>query len=538
MKATLLTVAISAISVGKLNPRKDFNEVAMKELADSIKEKGILQPLLLRPLGKDKYELVCGNRRLLAAKAAGVQEIPAKIEEMTDDQAIEAMIIENMQRVDVHPMEEAAAMKHLIDKKGKTIQDISTTIGKPASYVAKRLKLNDLIDVLQRGYVAGDMKMETAFNVCVLTKEYQEAIVKTKRYKVGNSFNVSDWDIRQYKQDLRNAPFDTKDPNLKKEMGACEGCQHNTAANTVLFPELAGQATCLLAKCFQEKAELSYKQELAKSIEDPAIILVVNHQEMTAPGNALIKQGHTVLKSGYNWGDNSDFEVVNKPDKKSIETGKFNKAFVVDGTNKGLYIYIKIKKKSPGKVKKGSAPEKINVQAEIKRMADNEKRKKELDSEKMLPLYYDALEKNKNFLNDKPLSKTEMVAAIIVLGQSFGFKTEMEEKFEKLTKYDISGSNHGDRGAKEYFKIRKETPATLQKNINLLVRCLILDKCLPFKGENPDDSCRGAAIVELAGDYCPVQAKKINADQMEVRKKREASLKARIDQLKSVNKKK
>ena len=532
-KDTLLTVAIASITIGKLNPRKDFNETALKELSESIKEKGILQPILLRPIGKDKYELVCGNRRLLAAQAVGIKEIPAKIEEMSDEQAIEAMIVENMQRVDVHRMEEAAAMKHLIDKKGKTIQDIATTIGKPASYVAQSLKLNDLIEILQKGFLAGDFNVKTAFNVAILTKESQEQIVKNRRYKVGNNFAVSDWDLRQYKQDLKNAPFDTKDPELNKTMGACTNCQHNTASNTVLFPEQAGQSVCLLAKCFQEKVEKSFAQELKKAIEDPSVILICNHHELTSYAKNLSKQ-HQVLKSGYGWGENSDYEVISKPDKKSIDTGKFNKAYVVDGTNKGTYCYIKIKKKSPGKVKKGSAPEKINVQAEIKRMADAEKRKKEIDNNKSFVKYHEALDNNKAYVTDKPLTKSELIAANIILLNAIGWNGSYDEDAEKALKIEKNNTTD-DKG---YKKLAKETPAVLSKNVNRLIRWLILDKAQPANESREGHGDLDTAFVPIVREACPKEAKKIQDEQNAEAKKREARLKERIDQLKKPIKKK
>jgi ParB family chromosome partitioning protein len=126
-------------------PRKFYDESAMQELIQSVKEKGILQPILVRPNGNG-FVLVCGERRYRASVAAGLTEIPTVIRHLSDDEALELQIIENLQRKDVHPMEEAVAFKSLLDNKQKvhTLEEIAARVGKSEFYVRQRMKLNAL----------------------------------------------------------------------------------------------------------------------------------------------------------------------------------------------------------------------------------------------------------------------------------------------------------------------------------------------------------------------------------------------------------
>lgn len=175
---TLEMVKLKQITISKTNPRKKFDEESIKELSDSIFQKGVLQPIVLRKVGKG-YELVCGERRFRAATLVMESNperdaIPATIHELTNKEAMEIQIVENLQRKDVHPMEEAVAFKGLIDLKTYDVQEIANRVGKSVTYVAQRLKLNDLIEDFQKAFYSERMTIATALKIVKLRKEDQQ----------------------------------------------------------------------------------------------------------------------------------------------------------------------------------------------------------------------------------------------------------------------------------------------------------------------------------------------------------------------------
>jgi len=138
-------IEIKKIYPNKNQPRKDFDQEKLKELADSIKQHGILQPVILRKKdNEDTYELVAGERRWRAAKIAGIQTIPAIVKELSDTDVMEIALIENLQREDLNPLEEAEAYKKLLDEFGLTQEELSKRVGKSRSKIANTVRLLNL----------------------------------------------------------------------------------------------------------------------------------------------------------------------------------------------------------------------------------------------------------------------------------------------------------------------------------------------------------------------------------------------------------
>ena len=135
---------LSAIEPNKNQPRKTFSEEALSELADSIKEHGLIQPLLVRPLGDERYQLVAGERRWRACRMLGLDEVPAIVREMTDAEVMELALIENLQREDLTPLEEAAGYRDLMETYGLTQEEAAKRVGKSRSAVANTLRLLQL----------------------------------------------------------------------------------------------------------------------------------------------------------------------------------------------------------------------------------------------------------------------------------------------------------------------------------------------------------------------------------------------------------
>lgn len=134
-------LGVDRIASGKFQPRHHFSEEYLKELAISIKRNGIMQPIVVRPIKNSQYEIIAGERRWRAAKLAGLLEVPVIIRDVDDQQALELALIENIQRQDLTPLEEAAGFQRLIDEFGHTQEELAGVVGKSRSHVANLMRL-------------------------------------------------------------------------------------------------------------------------------------------------------------------------------------------------------------------------------------------------------------------------------------------------------------------------------------------------------------------------------------------------------------
>jgi ParB family chromosome partitioning protein len=139
-------VSLSLLNESKTNRRRIFEDAALKELADSIRSQGVLSPLLVRPLTEKSFEIVAGARRFRAAQIAEVPTVPVRIVNISDAEALEAQLIENLQRRDVHPLEEAQGFRALLnlEEPKYSVEQIAAKTGKSPAYVTTRLKLTEL----------------------------------------------------------------------------------------------------------------------------------------------------------------------------------------------------------------------------------------------------------------------------------------------------------------------------------------------------------------------------------------------------------
>ncbi len=145
-KKDLRSLPVAFLQPGRFQPRMSFAEQPLQELAASIREKGVLSPILVRPIGPDRYEIVAGERRWRAAQLAKLHDVPVVVRELADDQALELAIIENVQRTDLNVIEEGAAYEELITKFGRTQEDVAREVGKSRSHVANTIRLLRLPD--------------------------------------------------------------------------------------------------------------------------------------------------------------------------------------------------------------------------------------------------------------------------------------------------------------------------------------------------------------------------------------------------------
>lgn len=176
---------INEIIPNRDQPRKTFDEAALEELAQSIKQHGVLQPLLVRPFPSGGYQLVAGERRWRACRIAGLNKVPVVIKELTDTETMEIAIIENLQREDLNPIEEAEGLQALIDKCGYTQEEVAVSVGKSRPAIANSLRLlrlpQEVRDMTKNGDIsAGHARALLAFDNEAMMLEAAKNIVSNK----------------------------------------------------------------------------------------------------------------------------------------------------------------------------------------------------------------------------------------------------------------------------------------------------------------------------------------------------------------------
>lgn len=166
-------IPLNLLQAGRYQPRTRMDESALQELADSIHEHGLLQPLVIRPIDNGRYEIIAGERRFRAAALAQLSTVPVIIREVSDENALALALIENIQREDLNPLEEASAIQRLIDEFGYTHEQAAQAIGRSRSATSNLLRLLNLADTVQTMLLAGDIEMGHARALLALDRAEQ-----------------------------------------------------------------------------------------------------------------------------------------------------------------------------------------------------------------------------------------------------------------------------------------------------------------------------------------------------------------------------
>jgi ParB family chromosome partitioning protein len=331
------TIEIDRIVPSGTNPRKTRDSQKLDELAESIRAHGVLQPILVRPKGPSYYvstghfnsadhlryvaclnivgrenlhesfasgtaeenqaaaeqaieeknaargyEIVAGERRWRASKIAGLTEVPVRIRELDDQAVLEIQVIENLQREDVHPLEEANGFEALIRDYAYTAGAIAEKIGCHESYVHKRLRLARLIEPARKSFANGEISLnhaillarldsaeaqKQAFELCF--EDHYDRVTR-KSQKVAVPAKSLDLRIREeIFLDLTAAPWNKHDAELAKKAGSCVECPKRTGANGMLFDDGDGKRKdhCLDRECFETKRQAFVQIKIAELIE-------------------------------------------------------------------------------------------------------------------------------------------------------------------------------------------------------------------------------------------------------------------------------
>ena len=283
------------------NPRKDFREETLLELSESIRQSGVLQPICVRP--KDEgFEIVYGERRYWAAAMAGLKYIPALVRELTDAEAEDAAITENLQREDVKPREEAAAYNKAIQSGRHTIESLVGKFGKSEAYIRSRLKLCGLIDALAEMLDKEDISVGVATEIAKYPADIQQEVYDD-HFAEGC---YSSWKTARIKEIARRLyeRYMTKLESYNFDKTECLSCQHNTA-NQVLFKDecTGGCAGCQNRECMIRKNNEFLVQKAVKLLkDDPRTTLATDGETPAAVLEALEQEGYHVEELEYNAG--------------------------------------------------------------------------------------------------------------------------------------------------------------------------------------------------------------------------------------------
>ena len=262
-------IAIDQFFESDTNPRQTFDQAKLEELAESIRQHGLIQPIVVRP--KDnRFQIVAGARRYRAGVIAEKFSLPARIKELTDAQALEWQLIENSQRVDVHPYEEGQGFQRLLDLPGYDVTALVEKSGKSASHIYARLSLLQLIPTVAEAFKQERITASHANLIARLPQEHQADAFdncwrkdwQDKEPHLLPAKHLSAWIQANLYLNLAEAPFDREDTTLKPEAGACVTCPRRSGFNISLFADVQGDQ-CLDAPCFQAKVTAHIDREIA-----------------------------------------------------------------------------------------------------------------------------------------------------------------------------------------------------------------------------------------------------------------------------------
>jgi ParB family chromosome partitioning protein len=330
---------LESLTESPLNPRRTFDDAALQELAESIRTQGVLSPLLVRPKGPQTYEIVAGARRYRAAQLAAIGYVPVRIADLSDAQALEMSIVENLQRRDVHPLEEAQGFAALLglEETAYSIEQIAAKCGKQPGYVASRIRLTELAPAVVEAFAKDEIGVGHALLLAKLQPEQQqEALAACWQESYGSKSkrillpvrHLREWIEHNILLELAAAPFSKDDPQLVPEAGSCLDCPKRTGHNTLLFEGIGTKHdSCSDPKCYAVKLEIHVRQSVAAK---PKLVQISTAYGQPRDGSTAIPRNRYV-------------EVrQDKPQKKEqrdwpeYKTCKFAaEAIVTEGSEKG-----------------------------------------------------------------------------------------------------------------------------------------------------------------------------------------------------------
>lgn len=358
--AQITTLALEVLRPHPSN-RKHFDKKKLAELVENVRKVGILTPLLVRPImgphASDAFEIIAGERRWRAADEAGLETLPCIVRELTDDEALEILITENLQREDPHPLEEADSFQAWLDRPGHDVTGLAAKIGKSTGYIYQRLQLQKLIEPAKKLLWEDE---GLPLTLALLLSREPEATQKEHLQQIKRDLDWNGYptaagltrDLQRGHRDLTKVAFSTTSADLLPIAGSCTACPKRTGFAPELFPEIGKKADkCTDAGCFTKKlqAHLAAEQVRLKA-EHPDLVLVSNNYS-----HAPVKEGQPVPQP--------QWQAARKGDKGA----KF--ALIVDGESLGATTWVTLgQKKSSSSSRSPSRPTAPKVDATKERL--------------------------------------------------------------------------------------------------------------------------------------------------------------------------
>ena len=292
---------IATVHPSRDNHRKTFNDASLQELAESIREVGVLQAIAVRPRTEGGYEIIYGERRYRASLLAGAKTIKAAVyNNVTDDEAEDMSLSENLQREQVRPTEEARAFKRLLEKGRYDIYSLAGRFGRSEKYIYTRLKLNELYAPIGELLDNETITISVAEEISTYEPDIQKDVYE-KHLKEGNGEDWTGYTLNLFKRYFEKY-YTTDLEQYKFDKTECKACVHN-AANYNLFAEHNGCGHCTNRKCLEAKNAAHVAKETEKLLKsDPKLVVARpyygSRNDMAL--QKLDKKGHEIKELDYN----------------------------------------------------------------------------------------------------------------------------------------------------------------------------------------------------------------------------------------------
>ena len=343
----------------------------LEQLADSIRTVGVQQPIVVRQID-GQYRLVAGERRWLAAKIAECEAIPAVVRELSDLQVLKIQTIENLQREDIHPLDEAEGYHRLLDQAHYDAAALAKEVGKSVSYIYQRLKLRELVPEAREALVQGGISAGHAILIARLQPGAQQQALEVA---LGSGKPPSVQELDYYIQgeilhDLGRAAFKKDDSDLVPAAGACTACAKRTGYIPDLFPEIQKADKCMDGDCYEAKLDAQVERQRAALKEKKAVSFeAIGHRSY---GGYDPEKTKGAAKT---W----EWDECKKSDPEA------KRVLIVAGPGKGRLTY--------GKKRKSSSYSRAEMSPEEKERASEKRRKEKIKAETRLRLWQAVMQK-------------------------------------------------------------------------------------------------------------------------------------------------